>query len=321
VNSAPLITIGIACFNAADTIVRAIQSALSQDWPNFEVVIADDRSTDGSAEAAVAVIANEPRARLVRHSYNAGTAATRNSILSAAKGEFIAFFDDDDESLPTRLPMQLKTLIAYEKRIGTSLMACYASGIRRYPNGYEVALPAIGSRGEATLSGTAVADYLLTFRLQPNFFYGSGTPACSLMARRSTFTAVGGFDPQFRRVEDADFAVRLALLGGYFAGTPEVLFIQHSTSAPDKSPEKNLKAHQRLIIKHQDYLKKIGRFEYAKRWQRLRYWHFSRRYGPFTLELLGLFLRYPYGVVQHLLTTAPRRLLHEGRMRDASRNC
>ena len=44
--SAPLVTIGIACYNAADTIARAIDSALAQDWPNVEVLIVDDVSTD-----------------------------------------------------------------------------------------------------------------------------------------------------------------------------------------------------------------------------------------------------------------------------------
>ena len=313
--SAPLITIGITCFNAAETITRAVNSALTQDWPNFEVVIADDCSTDGSTDVILAAIANEPRARLIRHTSNGGPAAARNTILSAARGEFIAFFDDDDESSPDRIATQVKTLAAHEDRLGTSLIACYASGIRRYPNGYSMALPAIGSRGKATPSGTAVVDYLLTFRLRTGVFYGSGTPACSLMARRSSFAAVGGFDPELRRVEDADFAIRLALLGGYFVGTAETLFVQHSTSAPDKSPEQDLKAQERLVLKYRDYLEKIGWFEYAKRWPKLRYWHFSRRYGHFVLELFALFVRYPYTVTRHILNTGPRRLLHETRMR------
>jgi glycosyltransferase involved in cell wall biosynthesis len=313
--AAPLVTIGITCFNAADTIARAIGSALAQDWPNLEIVIVDDCSTDGSKDVILATIAEETRARLVSHGTNQGPGAARNTVVSAAKGEFIAFFDDDDESLPGRLSAQVKTIAAHETRSGTDLIACYASGVRRYPNGYSIDLPAIGSRGETVPQGAGVADYLLTFRLQPGYFYGSGTPACSLMARRSTVEAAGGFDPELRRVEDADFAVRLALRGGHFIGTPETLFVQHATDAPDKSPEANLEAHQRLVSKHRAYLDTIGRFDYAQRWQKLRYWHFRRRYGPFLSELLGLFVRYPAIVTRHLLNTGPRRLLHESRMR------
>jgi glycosyltransferase involved in cell wall biosynthesis len=128
--AAPLITIGITCFNAADTILRSVKSALAQDWPNFEVVIADDGSVDGSIDVILAAIANESRATLIGHKSNAGPAASRNTIVSAAKGEFIAFFDDDDESLPGRISNQVKTLTAYESLAGTRLIACYASGIR-----------------------------------------------------------------------------------------------------------------------------------------------------------------------------------------------
>jgi GT2 family glycosyltransferase len=158
----------------------------------------------------------------------------------------------------------------------------------------------------------------LTYRRRPDWFYGSGTPACSLLARRSTFTAVGGFDAELRRVEDADFAIRLGSTGGHFIGTREILFVQHATNAPDKSPERNLEAQLRLACKHRVHLESVGRFEYAKRWPKLRYWHFKRRYGRFFLELLGVLLRYPFAATSHLLNTGPRRLWHERRMRRNS---
>jgi glycosyltransferase involved in cell wall biosynthesis len=297
--------------------MRAVESAMAQDWPNFEVLIVDDCSTDNSTNVVTATIAGDARARLIRHSCNLGPAAARNTVLSEGRGAFIAFFDDDDESLSARIAEQINTLVAYEERTGIKLIACYASGIRRYPNGYTLTLPAIGSLGEPPNS-SAIADYLLTYRLRLEWFYGSGTPACALLARRSTFAAVGGFDPELRRLEDADFAIRLGLKGGHFIGTRKVLFVQYSTDAPDKSPARNLEAQQRLACKYKPYLESIGRFEYAKRWPKLRYWHFKRRYGRFVLELLGLLMRYPLAVTSHLLKTGPRRLWHERRMRRQS---
>ena len=257
--SEPLVTIGITCFNAADTIARAVGSALAQNWPNFEVVIVDDCSTDDSTDLIRAAIGGEPRAKLIRHSCNLGPAAARNTILSEGRGEFIAFF--------------------------------------------------------------GVADYLLIYRRRADWFYGSGTPACSLLARHSTFAAVGGFDAQLRRVEDADFAIRLALMGGHFVGTRQTLFIQYSTSGLDKSAERNLEAHQRLVCKQRTYLESIDRLDYAKRWPRLRYWHFNRRYQRFFLELAALLVRHPFAVTRHLLTTGPRRFLHERRMRRRHHTC
>jgi glycosyltransferase involved in cell wall biosynthesis len=317
--SAPLVTIGITCFNAADTILRAVESALSQDWPNIEVVVVDDCSTDGSAEVIMAAIATEPRAKFIRHSCNLGPGAARNTILSEARGEYLSYFDDDDESLPSRITGQVRTLAAHEELVGGALIACYATGIRRYPNGYTMELPAIGSRGAQIPRGADVADYLLTYRRRPDWFYGSGTPACSLLARRSTFSAAGGFDSGLRRSEDADFAIRLALMGGHFVGTHQTLYVQYSTSAADKSPERNLEAQRFLAYKHRAYLDSIARFEYAKRWPKLRYWHFSRRYVRFFLEFAGLWVRYPFSVTRHILNTGPRRLFHERRIGRASK--
>ena len=92
----PLVTIGIPCFNAEDTIKRAIKCALTQDWPNIEVIIVDDCSTDKSCQIIKKIISQNPRARLIIHDNNKGPGAVRSLILSEAKGEYIAFFDDDD---------------------------------------------------------------------------------------------------------------------------------------------------------------------------------------------------------------------------------
>ncbi len=313
--TAPLVTVGIACYNAEDTIRRAVRSARSQDWPNIELIVVDDASTDGSATAVMAEIGGCPDARLVCHSENKGPAGSRNTILGHARGTFVAFMDDDDESLPGRIDAQVAAIEAHEAQAGAALVACYASGRRVYANGYTLDLPAIGSRGDEAPNGSAVVDYLLFNRRRSDWFYGSGTPACSLMARRATFAAIGGFDERMLRVEDSDFAVRLALNGGHFIGTRERLFVQYATNAPDKSPEKNREAELYLVEKHRQYLDSVGRYEYARRWPRLRYWHFKRDYRRFLLELAGLMLRHPLAVAAHLLSTGPRRLLHERRMR------
>jgi glycosyltransferase involved in cell wall biosynthesis len=310
-----LVTIGVTCYNAADTIERAIASAFAQDWPNTEIVIVDDVSTDGSASIVDRLIAGHANARLIRHAVNTGPAGARNSILAEARGEFVAFFDDDDQSLPQRVSGQVRCIEEYERQKGPLLIACYASGKRRYASGYEMELNAIGSRGREAPYGPRVADALLLYRRHPDWFFGTGTPSCSLLARRSMFEAVGGFDAGLRRVEDVDFAIRLALKGGHFIGTKEALFVQHSTSASDKVPEKNLEAEQALAMKHREYLESIGAYYYALNWPKLRYWHFKRRYDRLGLQFLALLMRHPVSATSHLLATGPRRLLHEHRIR------
>lgn len=310
-----LVTIGLTCFNAADTIRRAINSALGQSWEQLEIIIVDDCSTDTSVEVIAEVIAHCPNARLIRQTTNTGAAGARNTVLENAKGEFIAFFDDDDESLPDRVSVQVARLLEYESTSGEALVLCYASGVRRYPNGYTLELPAIGSRGVVPW-GPDFAEYLLYFRRRPNWFYGTAVPTCSLLARTSTLLRAGGFDKSLRRVEDNDLAIRLALAGAHFIGVPQLLFVQYSTSSSDKSPERNLEAEQAIVRKHRKFLDQSGRYYYALHWHKLRYWHFKRRYVQLVLEFLGIFIRYPLASSRHFLSTAPRRLLHEWKMRN-----
>ena len=310
----PRITIGIACFNAENTIREAIASALAQVWPDIEVLVVDDFSTDASAAIVEELAEEDPRVRLIRHPRNTGPGGTRNSIVQEATGEMIAFFDDDDESDPSRLATQFNRIERFVKKAGTDLVACYASGGRVYPNGYLRESQAIGSQGIPP-SGDAVAEYLLFHGRRPDLFYGGGTPTCALMAPTATFRRLGGFDPDFRRVEDVDFAVRLALAGGHFIGCPESLYRQRATVAEDKTPRKNYESELRLLEKHREFLEDRGRYDYARRWFTMRYHHFSGARCRMVTALVALWLRYPMAVTRHLLSTGPARIRHERRMK------
>ena len=311
----PLITVGMTCYNAKNTILRALGSALAQDWPNIEVIIVDDCSSDESDAIVESAIAEEPKVRLIRHAVNSGPAAARNTLLTNAKGEFIVFYDDDDESYPERVRTQYETLRDYEETSGVSLVACYASGRRLYPNGYELPIRAIGSQPEVP-KGEIVADYLLFNGRQEGVFYGAGTPTCALMARLSTFRAVGMFDSSLRRVEDVDFAIRLALAGGHFIGCSQQLYLQHATVASDKTPRMNLEAELYVVEKYADYLKSKNRYHYARDWFKIRYYHFSGQRLIFLASLAVFLLRYPVAGIKHLIRSAPRRWSHERSMRS-----
>jgi glycosyltransferase involved in cell wall biosynthesis len=311
----PLITIGISCYNAEDTIERAIRSAQHQDWPNFEIIVVDDASTDATWQKVETLARDDSRITAIQRTENRGPAASRNTILDAAKGEFIAFFDDDDESLPERIRLQYELIINYEKQNRTSLIACFASGTRYYPNGYTVNIEAIGSKQKFP-SGLFVADCLLYKGMKSKkYFMGGGTPANSLMARYATFQFIGKFDEHLRRIEDVDFAIRLALFNGHFIGCPERLLKQYSTSAFDKSAIKEFEAHNYLIEKHSAYLKRRGKYQYLKKWQAIRYFHFSNRHGKMFCALFFFLLRYPIAGTRHFLVSGPRRWIHERKMR------
>ena len=316
----PLITIGMTCYNSEDTIERAIDSALAQDWTNFEVVIVDDGSKDSTPKVVRNKIKDIPNARFIQHETNKKFPGALNTIIKNAKGEFIAIFDDDDESTPNRLSVQYRTITDYEWQAGVTLIACYGSGIRRYPNGYEVKFQAIGSRPNPPV-GMETADYLMFYGKKEGVFYGSGTPSCSLMTRKTTYEVAGLYDETMTRSEDSDFSTRLGLKGGHFIGCPEEVIIQYATGGEDKRPEVTYNGYRFLMEKYKDYLVSCGRYDYAMLWNKLRLYHFGQR----RLKTLGilfiLFVKHPILTWSHFWSTAPRRIIHEWNMnRKAGRS-
>lgn len=309
----PMITIAIPCFNAQDTIGRAIDSAVAQNWPNKEILICDDCSTDDSMNVISQKISSIPNVRLIRNELNQGPGGTRHILLGEAKGEFIAFFDDDDESLPDRINQQYLRITGYEQDKNETMVACYASGIRHYPNGYKKQLPAIGLK-PIIPKGEGLAESILFYGRKQGWDYGSGTPTCCLMARTSVLKKVGSFDKNFRRVEDLDLSIRLALNGTSFIGCPNVLFIQHSTLGTDKTSTKNLDAELQLVEKYKDFLISKNMYYYARIWPKIRYYHFTKQYVLFAINLAYLIIKHPVKTLTHLFDTGPKRLKHEQRM-------
>ena len=311
INDSPLITIGIPCYNAQDTILRALRSAFTQTWSNFEIVVVDDCSTDNTVNLVQKELQNiyNIKTTFLINEVNFGPGYTRQRILDESAGEFLVFFDDDDESYPSRIDEQYKLISSFEKK-KSNLIACYASGVRLYSSGYLKVLPAIGSK-KKPLCGEVVANYLLYHEINSHLFYGSGTPSCSLMARISTFYEAGGFDKNLRRVEDIDFSIRLSIKGGCFIGTPQELFKQYSTDAVDKSPLNNLNAEQILVSKYKEYLDEKNLFEYSYRWPKLRFFHFTKQYHLLLRELIVLFFLHPYKTINHFFRTGSQRLIHE----------
>lgn len=305
------VTVGITCYDARDTIARAVASATAQTWPDVEVLVVDDASTDDSADVAEAALRAVPNGRLIRRPVNGGVAAARNTLLAEATGRYIAFFDDDDESAPERLAVQVARLEA-EPSDGTPVL-CFASGARLYPNGYRVETDAMGSRGRPP-RGEEIAGYLLLNRRAPDAFYGAGIPSCALMAPVADLRGVGGYDEALGRAEDMDIAIRLGLAGARFVGCPERLYLQHATAGSDKTPARNLAAELAVVDKHRDWLAARGLYRHARRWFQFREAWFSHRRGEALMRALGLFVERPVLTTQRLLQSGPARLAHERRI-------
>jgi len=94
----PYFTIVMPVFNRPVSVRRAIDSCLAQDFASFEVVVVDDGSGDGTAEAVAGY--DDPRVRLILHRTNRGVCPARNTAIRASRGQWLIFLDSDHEMLP-----------------------------------------------------------------------------------------------------------------------------------------------------------------------------------------------------------------------------
>lgn len=107
-----LVSAVIPTRNRSELVVKAVQSALHQTHPRIEVIVVIDGS-DPQTESALAKI-HDPRIRIFLLAANVGGAEARNIGVRAARGEWIAFLDDDDEWLPQKVSLQLAAAYARE---------------------------------------------------------------------------------------------------------------------------------------------------------------------------------------------------------------
>ena len=104
---APLVSVIVPAYNAADTLERALDSALAQTMPNLEIIVVDDASSDTTFEVACRVAARDPRVRVLHNEHNAGLPTSRNYAIDNARGEWLALLDADDAWAPERLTHML----------------------------------------------------------------------------------------------------------------------------------------------------------------------------------------------------------------------
>ena len=102
----PLVSVIIPAFNAAQTVAQTLESLRAQTHENFEAIVVDDGSTDGTAAIVRKFCDADPRFIFTTKPHS-GLPGTRNAGIEIARGEFIAFLDADDAWLPEKLARQM----------------------------------------------------------------------------------------------------------------------------------------------------------------------------------------------------------------------
>jgi glycosyltransferase involved in cell wall biosynthesis len=184
----PQVSVIVPVYNGAQTIKRALDSVLAQEFSGLEIIVVDDASSDRTVE----LVAQYPDDRLttIRSAENRGAGAARNKGIAAARGRWVAFLDADDAWKPGKLERQIGLL----ERSRKSVAAC--------ATGYHLEK---GGRKQA------ISLNLTPEQFRKDILFGCTiSPGSTLVVERYVFDEIGGFDESFRRLEDWDWLLRFS---------------------------------------------------------------------------------------------------------------
>lgn len=189
----PTFSVVIPTYNRKGALLTTIQSVLSQTCDDFEIIVVDDGSTDGTELAMGKIV--DPRIRYIRQ-INGGGSKARNTGIDNARGKYIAFLDSDDVFLPHHLEQSRSTLSE------GSIICTYTQVIVERGDGIQFLKPPRAIRASEHMS-----DYLLRDR---GFIQTS-----TLVVPRELAASVR-YDETLSGGQDTDFAIRLAHAGATF---------------------------------------------------------------------------------------------------------
>lgn len=210
-----LVSVIMPTYKRSDMLERAIDSVRNQTYSNVEIIVVDDNNPETEwrkkTSETMDNYSNDSRVRYICHEKNMNGSVARNTGIENARGEVITFLDDDDWYYPEKIEKQLNYLVSHPQ-----YRACYC-GWRRDE---EDIIP----------------------KLDEDMTYGylSGTNIIitnSIMMWRENALKCGGFDPAFKRHQEAVFMLRYFRTGEKVGCLPEVL-VGFDTS--DRSNEPNL---------------------------------------------------------------------------------
>ncbi|KOR35686.1 glycosyl transferase [Planktothricoides sp. SR001] len=211
----PQVSVIIPAYNGSRDIQQAIESVFTQTYQNWELIIVDDGSTDNTRQVV------QQYGHKLRYFYqeNQGVAAARNRGILEAKGELIAFLDQDDWFLPDKLALQVASFPEHPS-------------IGIVHSGWQIVNETGGAISDIALwhilPDLSLADWLLW---KPVFLG-------AMLFRRDWLEFAGGFNCRYHQAPDVDLVLRLAVMGckAAWVNQKTVCYRQHETNASRNTP-------------------------------------------------------------------------------------
>jgi len=213
VADAPPLSVVMPMYNARKYVAQTVRSVLSQRFADFEFLVIDDGSTDGSTAEVQQAAGGDRRMKIITQ-VNAGVSTASNRGIEVARGEYLARVDADDICLPDRFEKQIAFLRDHADYVAVGSRVMFID-----PDGLELfEMPGLKLSHEEIDEGLLKVEWTI---LQP-----------ATMFRTAALRSIGGYQTDLRIHEDHDLFLKLAEIGR-LANLPEILFQyrQHFTSA------------------------------------------------------------------------------------------
>ena len=275
----PAVSVILPVYNRFRTLRRAVESVVHQTFGDWELIIVDDGSTDGSTST---IDGMDPRIRIVPQA-NGGVASARNAGIASATGEIIAFLDSDDEWLPGYLELGAAFLREYPaaafvtmeflstlpdgsshrhmyeeiahwyprfaRTVGSVTLERPAADLDGYLRFYESREP-VGPWGEHLCSAPGGdRPFHYSGRLDSLWRWGYLTSLICTLIRRPACVEAGPFDPSYRSAEDYGFLARLFSRHEAHLVSVPVAVVHHD------GPDDHLATGSRTLQFRRDYLR------------------------------------------------------------------
>ncbi|MEZ0540886.1 glycosyltransferase [Fibrella arboris] len=195
----PWVSVICTCYNHAAFVQESLQSVIDQTYPNIELIVIDNASSDGSATVITAFCAHHPTTRFIRNTSNRGLCRAFNQGLAIAIGDYVIDLSADDLLLPQRVARQVEQFLSLPLYYGVVFSnATYIDAQGEFLRHHHPIRPD-GRTTERVPTGDVFLDVLTRYFIN--------TP--TMMMRRAMLTALGGYDETLA-YEDFDFWVRSA---------------------------------------------------------------------------------------------------------------
>ena len=197
----PLVSVIIPVFNAEKYIGETVTSVLKQSYDNFEIIVIDDSSTDGTTGILEKMAQSNNKIKYFKIKHSGRPAIPRNYGIKKAGGEYIAFLDSDDLWTKDKLEEQIKFLQKYPNLIFVYSISVTFGEVNIFSPYYEV-LPLLHKA--ATTREELISK-------------GNPVTCSTVLVRKDIINSVGGYDedPELKAVEDYDLWLRLSALGPF----------------------------------------------------------------------------------------------------------